>query len=181
MRLPGTAGPPDTRVQNGVSTVFYIYYGDPTIGCCQTRQGSVWDANYRYVYHFTDAPARQPALDGPPSTRRGTASAHGSIPRVMAAQLLRGDMGSPIFSGAWDLTTPPTTPPATFGLTTDTFLSVRDGTLAANQPYTIEAWFRMDGPVSINYVGIVTKGRDGGFVDWVGLGSPATARHRPMP
>jgi hypothetical protein len=42
VRLPGTVGPPDTRVQNGVSTVFYVYYGDPTIGCCQTRHGWVW-------------------------------------------------------------------------------------------------------------------------------------------
>ena len=77
-------------------------------------------------------------------------------------------MGSPINGGAWDLTTPPTTPPAAFGLTTDTFLRITDGTLAVNQPYTIEAWFLMD-LVNPNYVGIVTKGRDGGFNDWVGL------------
>ena len=167
VRLPGTLGPPDTRVQNGVNTVFYIYYGDPTIGCCQTRQGWVWDANYRYVYHFHE-PAGNPVTAAPVDhTKSGVGSRIN--PQVDGAlQVNWGDMGSPIYAGAWDLTTPPTTPPAAFGLTTDTFLSVRDGTLAANQPYTIEAWFLMD-VVNANYVGIVTKGRDGGFNDWVGL------------
>ena len=88
VRLPGTAGPPDTRVQNGVSTVFYLYYGDPTIGCCQTRQGWVWDANYRYVYHFTDG-AINPVTTAP-STPRRTASARASTPRAMAPSRSRG-------------------------------------------------------------------------------------------
>jgi hypothetical protein len=167
VRLPGTAGPPDTRVQNGVNTVFYLYYGDPTIGCCQTRQGWVWDANYRFVYHFDDA-SGFPVTAAPVDETRNGVGSRINPQGDAALQISWGDMGSPIYGGAWDLTTPPTTPPPTFGLTTDTFLSVRDGTLAANQPYTIEAWFFMD-VVNANYVGIVTKGRDGGFNDWVGL------------
>jgi len=168
VRLPGTLGPPDTRVQNGVNTVFYIYYGDPTIGCCQTRQGWVWDANYRYVYHFTDW-ATNPVTVAPVDATKNGVGSRVNPQGDGTLSLTWGDMGSPILSGAWDLTTAPTVPPAAFGLTTDTFLSVRDGTLAANQPYTIEGWFLMDLVNAGNYVGIVTKGRDGGFNDWVGL------------
>jgi len=167
VRLPGTAGPPDTRVQNGLGTVFYLYYGDPTITCCQTRQGWVWDASYRYVYHFTDW-AINPVTTAPVDSTKNGVGSRVNPQGDGALSILWGDMGSPILSGAWDLTTPPTTPPAAFGLTTDTSLSVRDGTLAANQPYTIEAWFAMDA-TSPGYQGIVTKGRDGGFNDWVGL------------
>jgi hypothetical protein len=169
VRLPGTLGPPDTRVQSGVDTVFYIYYGDPTIGCCQTRQGWVWDANYRYVYHFTDW-AINPVTTAPVDATKNGVGSRVNPQGDGTLSLTWGDMGSPILSGAWDLATPPTILPGEeFLPTTDTFLSVRDGTLAANQPYTIEAWFRMDGPVDAGYVGIVTKGRDGGFNDWVGL------------
>jgi hypothetical protein len=168
VRLPGTAGPPDTRVQNGVSTVFYLYYGDPTIGCCQTRHGWVWDANYRFVYHFHDGVSNPVTVAPVDKTKSGVGSRIN--PQGDPAVVINwGDMGSPIYAGAWDLTTPPTILPGEeFLLTTDTFLSVRDGTLAANQPYTIEAWFLMD-VVNPNYVGIVTKGRDGGFNDWVGM------------
>jgi hypothetical protein len=167
VRMPGTAGPPDTRVQAGFSTVFYVYYGDPRIGCCQTRHGWVWDANYRYVYHFDD-PSGSPVTSAPTDSTKSGVGSRINPSSDAALQITWGDMGSPINGGAWDLTTPPTLPPAAFGLTTDTFLRVTDGTLAVNQPYTIEAWFRMD-VVNANYVGIVTKGRDGGFNDWVGL------------
>ncbi|MGD8894703.1 MAG: hypothetical protein PVJ73_01575, partial [Acidobacteriota bacterium] len=164
VRFPGTVGPPDTRIQNGVDTPFYAYYGDPTIGCCQTSHGDVWDANFRYVLHldqFTGNPVD--------STRNGVGTQ--VDPNGDGVEIYRGNMGSPINLVAWDLATDvhlPTPPPPTYGPTTDTYLRVVDGTIPADQPYTFEAWFRMDN-VNPNYVGIVTKGRDGGFADWAGL------------
>ncbi len=80
-----------------------------------------------------------------------------------------GDMGSPIYAGAWDLTTPPTTPPATFGLD-HRHLPVRQGRDPGREPALHDRGLVPDGRRQCgNYVGIVTKGRDGGFNDWVGL------------
>jgi hypothetical protein len=93
VRLPGTLGPPDTRVQNGVSTVFYIYYGDPTIGCCQTRQGWVWDANYRYVYHFHEQ-AGNPVTAAPVDHTKNGVGSRINPQGDPAVVITWGDMGA---------------------------------------------------------------------------------------
>ena len=172
VRFPGTVGPPDTRIQNGVSTVFYVYYGDPTIGCCQTKHGNVWDANYRFVLHlgeFTGNPVD--------ATSNGVGSR--VDPNGEGVVIFRGEMASPTGSVAWDLATDlhptPWTPPPAFQPNTDTYLSVVDGTILANSSFTVEAWFYMD-TLDPGFVGIVTKNRDSG-VDWIGLFKSGAPQH----
>jgi hypothetical protein len=164
VRFPGTAGSPDTRIENGVDTVFYVYYGDPTIGCCQTTHGQVWDADYRFVLHLGE-------FTGNPVDATSNGVGTQVDPGGEGVVIYRGEMASPTGSVAWDLATdehpPPWTPPATFQPDTDTYLRVVDGTIPANSAFTIEAWFYMD-TLDPGFVGIVTKNRDSG-VDWIGL------------
>ena len=168
VRFPGTAGPPDTRIQNGVNTLFYAYYGDPSITCCQAGHGTVWDANYREVFHLNQTTGNpvdsttngigsliNPNGDGAATEARGVVS---PAPTHL----------SPIGGGSIDLMNPPVVPPdPAFTPATDSHLRLADGTLAANASFTLETWFYLDA-LNAGFVGIATKHRDSG-VDWIGL------------
>ena len=166
VRFPGTAGPPDTRIQNGVSTQFYVYYGDSRITCCQTSHGTVWNAAYREVFHLAGTAGDPLELHhhGTPAPSTRTAIRRRRSPG-------RGEPGashlSPIGGGSLDLMAAPTSPPVPFLPTTDSHLRLTDGTLVANASFTLETWFYLDA-LNAGFVGIVTKNRDSG-VDWIGL------------
>jgi hypothetical protein len=150
-------------IQNGVDTQFYLYYGDPEVACRQTRHGDVWDAGYRGVFHLAETSGNP--VD---STSNGVA---GRFNPQGDAGVVVGQAGD-----ALELITPPTTPPGTFIPTTDSFLQLADGTLSGNSSFTLEAWFLYHPVNAGQYIGLVTKNRDGcNFPcdqpgeDWVGL------------
>ena len=167
VRFPGTAGPPDTRIQNGVSTQFYVYYGDSRITCCQTSHGTVWNAAYREVFHLAGT-AGDP-LDSTTNGIAGTINPNGDPTATEALGVVSPAPShlSPIGGGSLDLMAAPTSPPVPFLPTTDSHLRLTDGTLVANASFTLETWFYLDA-LNAGFVGIVTKNRDSG-VDWIGL------------
>jgi len=157
-------------VQNGVNTQFYIYYGDPELNCRQSRHGDVWDAGYRFVLNFAETSGNP--LD---STANGVAARKNPQGDPAATHAQNGQ--------SFEMITPPSAPPATFGPTTDSHLQMADGTLAANTPFTIEAWFYLRSLAAGQYVGLVTKNRDGCVFpcdspgeDWIGMGKTDTNR-----
>ncbi len=150
-------------IQNGVSTQFYVYYGDSELTCIQTRHGDVWDAGYRAVFPLVETSGNPLDL-----TSNGVAG------RLNP----QGDAGATIAQTglALQLITPPSAPPATFIPTTDSHLQLADGTLAANSPFTYEAMFYYEAANTGQYVGLVTKNRDNCVFpcdqpgeDWVGM------------
>jgi len=141
-------------IQSGVDTQFYVYYGDPEITCCQTRHGDVWDAGFRTVLHFSETSGNP--ID---STAYGTATRLNPQGDPAATISQAGDF--------LEMITPPAPPPATNLPTTDSHLQLADGTLPANTPFTIEAWFQFRASNVGQWVGLVTKNREG--TNWVGL------------
>ena len=146
------------------NTTIFVYYGDSEIRCPQNSSAAVWDTSYRYVYHFSET-AGNP-LDSTANMVAATLNPQGD-PAAVENRNAAGQI-----AGALEFTTPPAPPPATFLQTTDSHLTLADGVLPANQPFTIEGWFNATtwGGAGV-YIGLVTKGRDSapGFVDWVGI------------
>src|SRR5262245_33032631 len=121
------------------NTNIFIYYGDSEVTCAQNTPGRVWDANFRYVYHFNET-AGNP-LDSTTNATVATRNPNGDATAVETPNVA-GQIGP-----ALDLTTAPTVPPATFTAgppATDTHVAIGDGTLAANSAVTMEAWVRFD-------------------------------------
>jgi len=157
-------------IQNGVSTQFYVYYGDPDVTCEQSRHGDVWDAGYRASFPLLETSGNP--ID---FTSNG----------VAARLNPQGDAGATLAQTgqALQLINPPTAPPATFIPTTDSHLQLADGTLAANSPFTFEAMFYYEAGNIGQFVGIVTKNRDNCVFpcdqpgeDWVGMSKTNTDR-----
>ena len=150
-------------LQTGVDVTFHMFYGDPSVTCRRNNPGRVWNADYRYVYHLSES-AGSPV----DSTSNGVAATiNPSLDP--AATVARGVVGR--IGRALEFLTPPTAIPPldTPNAANPTQLQVADGTLAANTPFTLEAWVLFDS-LGANgaFCGLAVKGRESG-TDWIGL------------
>ncbi|HTY52597.1 MAG TPA: DUF2341 domain-containing protein, partial [Methanomicrobiales archaeon] len=126
---------------SGSNTDLYLYYGNPSASNMQDRHGT-WSNGYSEVWHLGESSGN--VFDSAPAGYTGTVS--GTLNRNVAGQV----------DGADEF----------LGPSTSTWLTLNDGDLGNNAPFTMSAWFYVDTPTS--WTGIVTKGREQG-VDWVGL------------
>jgi hypothetical protein len=129
-------------VSSSADTVIYLYYGNLSASD-QQNVANVWSNNFSEVWHLdeTSGVHTDSTSNGYVGTVRGTVN-----------QNAGGQMdGADGFVGP----------------VTESWLSLADGTLTADSPFTMEAWFEMDALPSI-WIGIFTKGRDV-EPDWVGL------------
>ncbi len=156
VRFPGTAGPPDTRIQNGLNTSFFLYYGDPQVLCSRNNPRNVWIDNFRYVHHFgeTTGDPRDSSPNAYDSGRNGTVTFNA------VGQVGRADT----FAGTDGANNPVTA-----------YVQVGDGTLSANSGFSIAAWVYLNKLQTGRFVGLVLKGRDSG-TDWVGIYKTDTNR-----
>jgi len=142
---------------------FSMFYGDPSVTCARNNPGRVWNPGYRYVYHLGES-----AGDPVDSTSNAVAATVNPSLDPLAT-VARGALGR--IGRALEFLTPPTAigtldiPDAA----RPTQLLLADGTLAANTPFTLEAWvlFNDLGPNNTFY-GLVAKGRESN-ADWIGL------------
>jgi hypothetical protein len=150
-------------LQNVTNNDFSMFYGDPSVTCARNNSGRVWNPGYRYVYHLGESA-------GNPVDSTSNAVAATINPSLdPLATVARGAVGR--IGRALEFLTPPTAigtldiPDAA----RPTQLQVADGTLAANTPFTLEAWvlFNDLGPNNTFY-GLVAKGRESN-ADWIGL------------
>lgn len=123
----------------------------------------MWDAGYRAVFHFAETSGNP--LDATTNGVGGRLNPQGDPGVVIARD-----------GNALDLIAAPTAPPAAFIPTTDSHFQIADGTLPGNSPFTFEAWFLYRPSNTGQYIGLVTKNRDGCAFpcdqpgeDWVGL------------
>ena len=153
----------------GVNTIFYLDYGDCTVGTRQNTPANVWTAGFRYVYHLSE-PSGNP-IDSTANAIVATRNPNGDAAALETLNV-PGRIG-----GAIDMTAPPTVPPAAFTVgppATDTHVSVADGNYAAGTAFTFEAWVRFRTvPAAGQFVGIVTKGRESG-TNWIGIDRSGT-------
>ena len=139
-----------STLSGSTDTSLYIYYGNTSLteGENQWNAAGVWDVvnNWRSVWHLHETSGSH--LD---STSNGyTGTVNGTV----------NQDGTGKIDGADDFVGP-----------SESWLSLADGTLSANSPFTIQAWIYLDS-LQNQWIGLVTKGRDagdGGDEDWVGL------------
>jgi uncharacterized delta-60 repeat protein len=130
-------------ISSSSDTNIYMYFGNATSGD-QQNVADVWSNGYSEVFHLDETSGNH--ID---SSNGVVATVQGTVDQIANGQI----------DGADEF----------LGLATESRLSVADGTLTGDSPFTMEAWFRLE-TLPGAYVGIVTKGRDGaGVPDWLGL------------
>src|SRR3990172_7868952 len=133
-------------LSSSTDTELYMYYGNASAGNQQDASGT-WSNGYVEVWHLDETSG-----DVGDSTSNGySGTVSGSVDQNVTGQV----------DGADELQGPSTT----------TYLTLADGDLGNNAPFSISAWFYVD--TSTNWSGIVTKGRETGN-DWVGLWANGT-------
>jgi len=137
------------------NTTITMHYGNSGITAPTQNAPGVWSNGFREVWHLHETSGGTVA-DSTASAYTGTASAgvnqNATTEKIDGADEFNGTTGA---------------------------LTLSDGTLTANSPFTIDAWFRLRNlPVAGAYAGIVTKNRNQTepIDDWVGIyavdGSP---------
>jgi hypothetical protein len=134
------------NLSSTADTDIYLYYGNGSASDQQNITG-VWSNGFTEVFHFDEISGTH--ADSTSNGYTGTVS--GSVTQNAAGQI----------DGADELVGPSTT----------TYITLADGDLGNNAPFTISAWFQVD--TSTTWTGIVTKGRELDN-DWVGLWANGT-------
>ena len=127
-------------LSGSTDTVLYIYYGNTALADAsnQWNVAGVWSSNFREVFHLHEASGT--LYD---STGSYTGSAGGTVAQGAAG----------IISKAVE-----------FDGSTNSHVTLSDGSMAADQTWTFSAWVRAD-TIAGDWDAIVHKGRDSGFVD----------------
>jgi hypothetical protein len=63
-------------VSHTTNTVFYMFYGNPSVIMSQSNKSAVWDSNYLGVWHMSDAAANTTVADSTSNGNNGTAAAN---------------------------------------------------------------------------------------------------------
>jgi len=124
----------------------YLYYGSDDATSDTQHKTDVWSNNYREVWHLHESSGNptDSTSNGYTGTVIGGSRVHQGVSgKINDVVQFDGDLG-------------------------EARISLSDGTLTANSPFTIEAWFYMESPLQNQWIGLVTKGRESGQ-DWVGL------------
>src|SRR3990172_9436389 len=133
-------------ISASADTDLYMYYGNASIGNQQDSAGT-WSNGFVEVWHLDETSGNL----GDSTSNGYTGTASGSLDRNATGQI----------DGADEFLGPSTT----------TYLTLQDGDLSANDPFSISAWFSVD--TSTAWAGMVTKGRETGN-DWIGLWANGT-------
>jgi flagellin-like protein len=123
------------------NTDLYLYYGNASTSSQQDPHAT-WSNGYQEVWHLNESSGN--VQDSTMAGYTGTVS--GSVNRIAPGKI----------SSAVEF----------LGPSTVTYLTLNDGDLGNNAPFTVSAWFYLDNPTASS--GIVTKGRETGH-DWIGL------------
>jgi hypothetical protein len=134
IRLPSVNG-----VASSSDTVIYIYYGNISISSPTANKNGVWDSNFMEVWHLGETSGAP--LDSTSHNYSGTIQTPGNV-----TQNATGN-NTPAYHFSGSEANP-------------SWLTLTDGTIAANAPYSIETWLYIDTTVPTYFVGLATKDRD---------------------